>query len=120
MNQIKKYLPALVLGAFFFPLTMSAATPLEDFVVVLANVVKALVPIASTLAVVYFFYGLARFILAAGDPQGKVEGKNIMIWGVVAIFIMLSIFGIVGFIQQTVGTDEKVDPQIINLPRVIP
>lgn len=39
-----------------------------------------LIPLAFTLALLYFFYGVAKYIWSEG--QGKDDGKKIMIWGV--------------------------------------
>lgn len=61
-------------------------------------ITRVLVPLAFTLALLYFFYGIAKYIWSEG--QGKAEGKSIMIWGVVALFVMSSIWGLVSFIQD--------------------
>jgi len=55
------------------------------------------------LAVLYFFWGMGQFILQAGDPKAVEEGKSKMIWGVVALFVMFSIFGIISFIGSATG-----------------
>jgi len=76
---------------------------LASFVFVVGNIVNLLVPMVSTLAVVYFFYGLAKYILNSGDEDKRKEGKDIMIWGILAMFVIVTIWGIIGFIQATVG-----------------
>jgi hypothetical protein len=55
------------------------------------------------LALVFFLWGLAKFILVAGNEKKIAEGKNLMIWGIVAIFVMVSIWGIVNILQGTFG-----------------
>lgn len=71
-----------------------------------------LIPIAFSLAVVYFFYGVAKYISSAGD---KEEGKKIMFWGVIAIFVMSSIWGLVYFIRGELGVGEDSD---IDMPTI--
>ena len=95
----------VIFGSLMAPWLASAqgTGDLASFVFVIGNIVNILVPIVSTLAVVYFFYGLATFILSAGDEDKAKKGKGIMIWGVVAMFIIVTIFGIIGFMQQTIG-----------------
>lgn len=115
---MKKFL--LVLGAFAAPAIAFAQTPLELFLVTVGNVVSALVPIVSVLAIVYFFYGLAKYILSAGDETKAQEGKSIMIWGVLALFVMVTIFGLIAFIQNTIGNTETPTVQDIQVPGVIP
>jgi len=64
-----------------------------------------LLPLLSTLAVVYFFFGIVRFINHAGDEKSRDEGKGIMIWGMVALFVMVALWGIVGYLQYSLGLD---------------
>jgi hypothetical protein len=41
-----------------------------------------------------------KYIWGAG--QGRDEGKAIMVWGVVAIFVMVSIWGLVNILKKTI------------------
>jgi SNF family Na+-dependent transporter len=63
-----------------------------------------LVPLAFTLALLFFFWGVAKYIWSAGD---KEEGKKIMVWGVVALTVMTTIWGLVYFIGTELGLDEQ-------------
>jgi hypothetical protein len=70
----------------------------------LADIVNFLIPAVAALALLYFFYGLAKFILARRDgSDGQDEAKGIMIWGVVALFVMVSVWGLVRFIGDALG-----------------
>ena len=81
----------------------------------IGNIIGALTPIVVALALLYFFWGLAKYILAAGDEAKKDEGKNIMIWGVIALFVMVSIWGIIGLLGETFGIDPG---GVIEIPSV--
>ena len=72
------------------------------------ELVNVLVPIAFTAALLFFFWGLAKFIMAAGDPAAKEQGKNIMIWGIIALFVMASVWGITTILAQTVNIDTTI------------
>ena len=41
--------------------------------------------------------------MAAGDEKKIEEGKRMMFWGVIALFIMASITGIITLLQDTLG-----------------
>ena len=58
-----------------------------------------------TVAVVVFFWGLIRYIYAV-DSQ-KAEGLQTMLWGVLAIFVMVSIWGIIRLVQNTFGVTNN-------------
>ena len=64
------------------------------------RLVNSLVVIVIALAVLAFFWGLAKFIFnVSGDEKSVEEGKRIMIWGVIALFVMVSVWGIIRFVQ---------------------
>lgn len=85
------------------PHAASAAAPKDfaDFVKIFTDLIGALVPIVFAFALVVFFWGIAQFILSADDANKRTESKQIMIWGVIALFVMLSIWGIIGVLKST-------------------
>lgn len=79
------------------------------------SIIGTLIPIVFGLAVLLFFWGIVKFIWSAGT--GKEEGKKIMLWGVVAIFVMSSIWGLVAFIGGTFGVNERTETTIPTIRR---
>lgn len=72
----------------------------------LKNIVtNILIPIAFTLALLFFFWGVAKYIWSEG--QGKEDGRKIMIWGIVALFVMSSVWGIIYFIRGELGINDN-------------
>ena len=76
---------------------------LDNILAFIQRTVRTLIPIFFGLAIVYFFWGLIKYIKAAGDPKLATEGKSIMIWGVIAIAVMASIWGLVLWLQGVFG-----------------
>ena len=70
------------------------------------DIINVAIPIAVALAVLFFFWGLARYILASGDSAAREDGKHKMLWGVVALFVIVSIWGIVGFLGGLLGIGQ--------------
>lgn len=69
------------------------------------QIVDLLLPIVFALAILAFFYGIFLYVFSqSGDS--KKEGKGIMLWSLVAIFIMASLFGIIQLANQTLGIDQ--------------
>lgn len=77
--------------------------------------VASLIPIFFGLAIIYFFWGLIKYIQSAGDPKAAGEGKSIMIYGVIAIAVMVSIYGLVAWLQVVFGINADAG---VNLPDV--
>lgn len=71
----------------------------RGFVESARGIIDVLTLVVAAIALLAFFWGLAQFIFKAGDPKANEGGKNLMIWGTVALFVMVSIWGLVRFIQ---------------------
>ncbi len=67
----------------------------------LSLVSNILVPLAFAAAMLFFFWGVAKYIRSEGE--GKDDGKRIMVWGVVALFVMSSVWGLVFFLRREFG-----------------
>lgn len=60
-----------------------------------------LIPLAFSLCLLYFFWGVAKYIKEEGE--GKNEARKVMVWGVVGLFVAFSIWGIIMFIRSELG-----------------
>ncbi len=115
--KIKMMKKALLPLSYLAPILVFAA-PDETVggrVPLMQNILGALTPIVVGLALLYFFWGLAKYILAQGNDENKEDGKMIMVWGIIALFVMVSVWGIIGLLGQTTGVDSG---GTINLPTV--
>jgi Type IV secretion system pilin len=85
----------------------------------IGEIIRILIPMAFGLAVLFFFWGVAQFVLAAGDEKANAAGKSKMIYGVVAIAVMASLFGLVNWLQGvfgvSAGSSTITPPTIQNL-----
>ncbi len=78
-----------------------ALTKPTALVVAIKGIIDLLIPLLLSLAVVAFFWGLVKYIANASDEAAKESGKTLMIWGMVAIFVMVALWGILGYISTT-------------------
>lgn len=86
-----------------FAQTLSA---LNQFVTQLGAIVKLATPVVSGLALLVFFWGLVKYIFAQGNEESKADAKKIMLWGIIALFVMISIWGIITLIQTNLGVSN--------------
>ena len=87
-----------------FPIAASAQTIgliMGSFI----NLFSLLIYVIMLLAVLVFFWGIVKVIMNSGDERALAEGKQFMIWGMVALFVMVALWAIVGFMQQELGLD---------------
>lgn len=85
------------------------ATELLDSV---AEVVQMLIPIVIGLGVLVFLWGIVKYI-SSPDPKSKKESITFMTWGIISLFVMVSIWGIVFLLQDAFlgGTDNSRAPE---------
>jgi hypothetical protein len=118
-NKLSAKLAVIVgAGVAFLPLFVSAATSvggnIDALLRLVENVIGRLIPIFVALALIYFIWGLIKFVIAA-DAEAREDGKKMMWWGIVALFVIVSIWGIVAFIGNILGIDPTTT---VNTPRV--
>lgn len=95
-------------------------TGLKGFIdSITTNIVASLGYLALASATVVFFFGIVQFIWAArsGEAKAMEEGKSFMVWGLIALFVMFSVWGIVRFAQDAIGSRYFQDGDII-VPRI--
>jgi len=98
-------------------------TNIKGLIEAVGGLINPLIAILVGLALLVFFWGLAKFIFrAGGDTKAVEEGKTLMIWGLIALFVMVSVWGIISFIQNAFlpggGSTPTSLPTSTGLPAV--
>lgn len=93
------------LVSIFIPAVASAQqlSTVDTIVGAIGGLVNDLIPIAAGLALLGFFFGLAKYIFQAGNDEAQDEAKSIMVWGVIALFLIAAIGGIIEALRTTLG-----------------
>ena len=68
-----------------------------------STIVNPLIKLLFVVALAVFFWGIAEFILKSSNDTDRETGKQHMIWGVIGMFIIASVFGIIAVIKNTFG-----------------
>ncbi len=81
-------------------------------------ITETLFPILFGLALLYFLWGVYRFIKSAGDEKGRADAKLTILWGIVGLAVMVSIWGLVSIVTGTFGAPlimPQIKPGNINI-----
>ena len=111
-----KFLP-LAFTYFTFPLfvfaELAASSP-TDFKglvgMILVNILTPLVALIIGLAFVTFLWGVYKYITVA-STEGKEGARATIIYGLIGLFVMLSVWGLVTILTETFGV-QNVIPQL--------
>lgn len=94
-----------VLDSMFSISTAYAADP-EGFgrVVepIITNIIYPVVGLLFAVGVVVFAYGVFEMIWKGNDPKAREQGRNHMLGGVIGMFIMVSAWGFIYLVSNTV------------------
>lgn len=74
--------------------------------------ISSIIPILITLGVIYFIWGVIQYAIAS-DEEAKTRGRDMMIYGLIALLVIVSIWGLVAILQNTFGIQGTAT---INIP----
>ncbi len=117
-----KRIISLVLGFSFIPFVTFASpsspiTDLKSLIDFFSKIIsEGILPLLIGVAVVAFVYGIIQYFLNPDNEEKRKQGKSYITWGLVALFVMVSFWGIVGIAQKTFDTDGTDTVKIPKIP----
>lgn len=75
-----------------------------------AVILNPLIFLMFSVAILYFVFGVVKFIANAGDDKAREESKQSIIWGIVGMLIMISVYGIIRFALTNFGISTDIYP----------
>ena len=93
---MKKY--GFLFLMFSLPLTVSAADTFAEALGIMQGLLNGLLPVLVAFGVVVFLLGVLKYIRASDNPEQRTEGRALMVYGIIAIFVMVSMWGLVNVI----------------------
>ena len=97
---------------------MNAAATIKGILdTISATILGPVVYILVIAATAVFIWGLIKFLTSAHDDKKAGEGKQLIIWGVVGLFAIVAMWGLVLVLQNTFHLDEERIPSPSDLPQ---
>lgn len=72
---------------------------------IVMDILSQMVIILVAFAVIFFLYGILKYITAGDDEEKRTKMKNVMIYGIIGLFVMISFWGIVNILINTFELD---------------
>jgi len=97
-------------------LVLAQTAPLTDINSVAGkatNIGTLVIGLAISLAVIWIIVSVVRYLIAGGEDDRKKGGMAIL-WGVVGLFVILSIWGLVSILRKSFVTQDQVPTQDIR------
>jgi hypothetical protein len=88
---------------------LAAVTTFKQVIndIFIGGILKPIVPFLIGLGVVVFIYGVLVLVFSEGGEK-KEEGKQYMFWGIIGIFVMVSVWGLVNILISTFNLSDNV------------
>lgn len=120
MNRILSFgIVALVASVPVYLYAQAIPAPdgtFETFLEQLIAIVKIVIQLVMGLALVSFLWGIVSYVISKGAEE-KDKARGFIIWGLVGLFVMVSVWGIIGLFTNTFfgGNPTTIPP---NLPTI--
>jgi hypothetical protein len=69
----------------------------------LQDIINLIIPFIVGLAVLVIIWGVFGYVTSAGDEEKRGEAKQFILWGVIGVFIMVSVWGLVNILVNSFG-----------------
>ena len=91
-------------GGFFGGGTCVAGSVVCVAQTILYIINGVLVPVLFAVAFIVFLYGIAKaYIFSQGEPEEISKGHKLILWGIIAFVVMISLWGLVNVVANTFG-----------------
>lgn len=83
-------------------MTFTNAQSFKEVVGILIGYINLIIPLLVALAVLLILYSGFRYVLKAADSHAKGGERDAMLWGLIALFIIMSVWGILRIMCNSV------------------
>lgn len=113
MNSLKKVLPAIV---WALPALVFAQSGIEGAIDNITSIIGSIVPLLIGAALVVFLWGVLMYVIK-DDSDSKGKAVNYMVFGIIGLFVMVSVWGLVNLLQDTLlDGDSGSAPDVPEVP----
>lgn len=82
------------------------------WLVVIATIIIAI-------GLITFLWGVVQYITAGADEEKRVAARNMMLYGIIALFVMVAVWGLVYFVGSLVGITPGGGVDLPGVPAVL-
>ena len=96
----------LISLAVLLPATaFAAAKTFKEFILQLVGLLDLATVLLFSAAILVFFWSIVSKLWKydSGNAENKKELQTVLLWGIIIIFVMVSLWGIIGILQQTLS-----------------
>lgn len=113
-SRARHLMPALatslfVVGFLVPSIVYAAPKTFADLVWLIIDIINPLVGLLMTAALLFFFFNVIRYI-ASASTEGRGKYRENIMWSIIALFVLVSFFGIARILQNTLAGSSYNNP----------
>ncbi len=78
----------------------------------IALIINTLIPVAISAGALLFIWGVVTYVIAK-DEEAKKRGKNLIIWGLAGLAVIVSIWALIAILKRTLGVGNESAIQVV-------
>ena len=82
------------------------------------EVVTSLIPLVIAIGLLVFIWSVIKFIGSSHDAEARSAGLRQMAWGIVGLFAIVSVWGLVGLLGELVGIQPTTAIVLPTVPQL--
>ena len=84
---------------------------------VIRLILEKVVVLLVSFAVIFFIYGITKYITAGEDEDKRNKMKNLMVYGIIGLFVIVSMWGIVYLLVNSFNLDLGKKVEVPYFPK---
>ncbi len=111
-----------IFALVFAPLLASAQSApftktVDGFLGYLTYLGSKIMPLLVLGALILFLFGIVKyFFFPSKDTPSSTDKRNFILWGIVALFVMVSVWGLVNVLGDTLQLNNRQVPPVPSVP----
>ena len=97
------------MGSVFLalPFIALAQTTITSILDKIGDILAVVIRILIVIATLVFIYGLVTYLLSTGDEEKRKEARQVMIWGIIILFVIVVVWGLVAVLENTFNVNRE-------------
>ncbi|OGI57625.1 hypothetical protein A3B85_02515 [Candidatus Nomurabacteria bacterium RIFCSPHIGHO2_02_FULL_37_13] len=93
--------------------SLQGSPKFQDLACYITNIINnSVIPLIFAIATAFFVWGVVQFVINSDEEAKKEKGKQFMFWGIIALAVMISVWGLVAILGSTFGLNTSILPQV--------
>lgn len=114
-KHIMKKLAAFVIAFLIPTLAFAQGASVDTVLSRVGTWVQTGTYLLVAIAILVFIYGIVRYVIAPDEKQ-KESAQKLILWGVVGLFAIVSVWGLVNFLANSTGVGPGVTTPDLPCP----